>query len=49
MEDVADVLEERFSSKTDARESEVIRSSLVRIIERTQAVSVDEVEGVSSK
>ncbi len=49
LEEGADVLEERFNSKADARESEVIQSALVKIIERTQAVSVEEIEGVSVK
>ncbi|MCZ2721613.1 hypothetical protein O1D97_08080 [Marinomonas sp. 15G1-11] len=49
LEEGADAQEERFTSKTNARESEVIQSALVKIIERTQAVSVDEVAGVSVK
>jgi hypothetical protein len=49
LEEGATAQEERFTSQTDARESEVIQSALVKIIERTQAVSVDEVAGVSVK
>lgn len=49
LEEGADAQEERFTSKTNARESEVIQSALVKIIERTQAISVDEVAGVSAK
>ena len=39
--------EERFTSKTDARESEVIQSALVKIIERSGAASVVEIAGVT--
>lgn len=48
VEEGSEVQEERFSSETDARESEVIQSALVKIIERANAISVIEVEGVSS-
>lgn len=47
LEEGAAVQEERFASKTDARESEVIQSALVKIIERANASSVLEVEGVT--
>jgi hypothetical protein len=40
--------EERFISDTDARESEVIQTTLVKIIERSNAHSVVEILGVSS-
>jgi hypothetical protein len=40
-------MEERFSSETDARESEVIQTALVKIIERANATSVIEAAGVS--
>ncbi|NRA72657.1 MAG: hypothetical protein HRU24_16720 [Gammaproteobacteria bacterium] len=43
----AEVQEERFVSETDARESEVIQSALVKIIERANATSVIEIKGVS--
>ncbi|MGF1845264.1 hypothetical protein L4C39_19710 [Vibrio clamense] len=43
----SEVQEERFSSETDARENEVIQSALVKIIERANANSVIEIEGVS--
>jgi len=49
LEEGGDVQEERFASKTDARESEVIQTSLVKIIERANANSVIEVAGVSIK
>ncbi|MBD1577426.1 MULTISPECIES: hypothetical protein [Vibrio] len=47
LEEGAQVQEERFASPTDARESEVIQSALVKIIERANANSVIEVEGVA--
>ncbi|MDX2465244.1 MAG: hypothetical protein QNK31_12130 [Porticoccus sp.] len=40
-------MEERFSSKSDVREDEVIQSAIVKMIERTEAKSVSQVEGVS--
>ena len=43
----AEVQEARFVSETDARESEVIQSALVKIIERANATSVIEIKGVS--
>lgn len=43
----AEVQEERFASKTDVREDEVIQSALVKIIERANVNSVIEIEGVS--
>ncbi len=47
LEEGSTVQEERFSSKTDARESEVIQTALVKIIERANVNSVIEVAGVS--
>ena len=47
LEEGAEVQEERFVSETDARESEVIQSALVKIIERANATSVIEIKGVS--
>jgi len=47
LEEGAKAQEERFSSKTNARESEVIQSALVKIIERANATSVMEVAGIS--
>lgn len=49
LEKGSEVQEERFTSQTDARESEVIQSTLVKIIERANATSVVEVAGVSIK
>ncbi|MGV8836863.1 hypothetical protein [Cellvibrio sp.] len=47
MEEGADIQVERFSSKTDAREDEVIQSALVKMIERSEAKTVVQSEGVS--
>lgn len=49
LEEDAEAQEQRFKSETDARESEVIQSALVKIIERADARSVVEVAGVSIK
>ena len=38
---------ERFSSKMDAREDETIQSALVKMIERSEAKTVELTEGVS--
>ncbi|MGF1695733.1 hypothetical protein L4C54_08670 [Vibrio lamellibrachiae] len=47
LEEGGEVQEERFNSDTDARESEVIQTVLLKIIERANATSVVEKEGVS--
>ncbi len=47
LEEGAEVNEERFVGKTDVRESEVIQTTLVKIIERANANSVVEMAGVS--
>lgn len=47
LEEGATVQKQRFSSETDVREHEVIQSALVKIIERADAKSVIEAEGVS--
>ena len=47
LEEKSEVQEERFRSETDARQSEVIQSTLVKIIERANVSSVVEIEGVS--
>lgn len=44
-----DVQEQRFASETDARENEVLQSALLKIIERADANSVMETEGVQIK
>jgi len=46
-EEGADIQIERFSSKVDAREDEVIQSALVKMIERAEAKTVVQMEGVS--
>ncbi len=46
MEEGGEVQEQKFESKTDAREDEVIQSAIVKIIERANANSVIETEGV---
>lgn len=46
-EEGASPMEESFQSKTDAREDEVIQSAIVKIIERSEAKTVKEVEGVT--
>jgi hypothetical protein len=43
------VQEQRFTSTTDAREDEVVQSTLVKIIERANVNTVLEVAGVSSQ
>ncbi|MFD1008766.1 MULTISPECIES: hypothetical protein [Oceanisphaera] len=48
LEEGAEVQEERFASKSDVREDEVIQSALVKIIDRADASSVMEIEGVSA-
>lgn len=46
-EEGAEIQVERFSSKIDAREDEIIQSALVKMIERSGAKTVLQVEGVS--
>lgn len=46
-EELAEVQEERFSSKTDARDDEVIQSAIVKMIERSEAKTVSLIEGIS--
>lgn len=47
LEEGAEVQTERFNSKTDARECEVIQTALVKIIDRANVSSVIETTGVS--
>jgi len=47
LEEGAEPQEQRFASKEDVREDEVIQSALVKIMERTDAKTVLEVEGTS--
>jgi hypothetical protein len=46
VEEGADTQVERFSSKIDAREDEVIQSAIVKMIERSEAKTVVQVDGV---
>lgn len=46
LEEDADTQVERFSSKIDAREDEVIQSAIVKMIERSEAKTVVQVDGV---
>ena len=46
LEEGADNQVERFSSKIDAREDEVIQSAIVKMIERSEAKTVVQVDGV---
>lgn len=47
MEEGAEPQEQKLTSKTDAREDESIQSVIVRIIERAEAATVTQIEGVS--
>lgn len=47
LEEGAQAQEERFVSKKDAREDEVIQTTLIKVIDRANACSVLEVEGTS--
>tara|TARA_R110002073_G_scaffold336545_2_gene535024 strand:- start:1341 stop:1628 length:288 start_codon:yes stop_codon:yes gene_type:complete len=46
-EEGADPMEERFQSKSDAREDEVIQSAIVKMIERSEAKTVKQSESVT--
>ena len=45
-EEGAEAMEERFQSKSDAREDQVIQSAIVKIIERSEAKTIKQAEGV---
>jgi len=47
LEEGADVQEQKFSSKSDARKDETIQTTLLKVIERADAKTVVEVAGVS--
>lgn len=47
MEEGVEPMQERFSSESDVRESEVIQSALVKIIERSDAKTVSQKDSVS--
>ena len=46
-EEASSPMEERFQTKSDAREDEVIQSAIVKIIERSEAKTVKMVEGIT--
>ncbi|MEH6453759.1 MAG: hypothetical protein V7782_12055 [Psychromonas sp.] len=48
LEENAKPQDQKFVSKNDAREDETIQSAIVKIIERTDANTVTEIEGVST-
>ena len=48
-EEGGDLMEERFLSKTDAREDEVIQSAIVKIIERSDAKTINQSETIGLK
>jgi len=47
LEEAAEVQTERFSSRIDAREDEAIQSAIVKMIERSEAKTVSQTDGVS--
>jgi len=47
LEEGAAPQEQKFSSKADARTDEIIQTTLLKVIERADAKTVIEVEGVS--
>jgi hypothetical protein len=49
LEEGAAVMHEHFFSKTDARKDETIQTTLVKIIERADAKTVTEVDGMTLK
>jgi hypothetical protein len=48
LEECAKIEEERFLSSGDAREDEMIQSALVKMIERSMAKTVLQIEGISA-
>jgi chaperone required for assembly of F1-ATPase len=47
LEEGADVQEQKFTSKGDARKDETIQTTLLKVIERADAKTVSEVDGVT--
>ncbi|MDB6063569.1 MAG: hypothetical protein JWM78_3672 [Verrucomicrobiaceae bacterium] len=47
LEEGAEIQEQRFSSKGDVREDEAIQSAIVKMIERSEAKTVSQIEGGS--
>ncbi|PCM43401.1 hypothetical protein [Marinobacter sp. ANT_B65] len=48
LEEGAEPQEQRFKSESDIREDEAVQSALVKIIERANASTVTEIDGVSA-
>jgi len=48
-EEGSEAMEEKFQSKSDVREDEVIQSAIVKMIERSEAKTVKLSEGVEIK
>ena len=48
-EEGSEVMEEKFQSTSDAREDEVIQSALVKMIERSQAKTVNMARDIALK
>lgn len=46
LEEGAEIQTEKFTSKTDARDDEVIQSALVKMIERSEVKTVVQTDGV---
>lgn len=46
-EETSESMEERFKSTTDARENDIIQSAIVKMIERSEAKTVTQADGVS--
>ena len=49
VEEGSEAMEEKFQSKSDAREDEVIQSAIVKMIERSEAKTVKLSDGVEIK
>ena len=47
LEEDAEPQEQKLKSESDTREDETVQSTLVKIIERAEAATVTEVDGVS--
>jgi len=48
-EEGSEAMEERFQSKSDVREDEVIQSAIVKMIERSEAKTVNMSTGIALK
>jgi len=47
LEEGSEVQEQKFSSKGDARKDETIQTTLLKVIERADAKTVEEIAGIS--